>query len=186
MCTPARVPAEERPGRQRPLTNTSCWRVEGVAEVERVQHREAGTRPWPAAGGTRCARSRPRSCGASPPGASWGSRAPREVPHARGPQPPDHSGSVGGRPARKDSNSSRQRTTSAGNVGAWAAVVIASPPAPPATRSPLLEFEREFLAAGLHDAAVQQDVHEVGHDVVEQPLVVGDDDHRPLRRAQLR
>ena len=38
------------------------------------------------------------------------------------------------------------------------------------------ELEREFLAAGLHDAALRQHVHDVRHDVVEQPLIVGDDD----------
>jgi hypothetical protein len=40
----------------------------------------------------------------------------------------------------------------------------------------LLELERQLLAAGADDAAVDQHVHEVGHDVVEQALVVGDDE----------
>src|SRR5678816_4580672 len=39
----------------------------------------------------------------------------------------------------------------------------------------LLEPEREVLVAALHDAALVQHVHPVGHDVVEQALVVRDD-----------
>ena len=38
------------------------------------------------------------------------------------------------------------------------------------------ELERQFLAAGLDDAAVRQHVHDVGHDVGQQPLVMRDDD----------
>src|SRR5262245_20165533 len=34
------------------------------------------------------------------------------------------------------------------------------------------EFEREFLAAGFHDAAIPEDVHKIGHDVIEQALVM--------------
>jgi len=37
------------------------------------------------------------------------------------------------------------------------------------------EFKRQFLAAGAHDAAARKHVHHVGHDVVEQPLIMGDD-----------
>ena len=48
----------------------------------------------------------------------------------------------------------------------------------------LLELERELLAAGPHDPAVDEHVDEVGNDVVEQPLVVGHDEHRALGRAQ--
>src|SRR5215831_18041837 len=46
------------------------------------------------------------------------------------------------------------------------------------------ELERQLLAAGLHDAPLGEHVHHVGHDVVEQALVVGDDHHGALRRAQ--
>ena len=38
-----------------------------------------------------------------------------------------------------------------------------------------LEFEGQFLAAGAQDAAVGEDVDKVGDDVIEQPLVMGDD-----------
>ena len=47
----------------------------------------------------------------------------------------------------------------------------------------LFQFEREFLAAGSHDAAVHQHVDEVGHDVVQQPLVMRDDELGVVRRA---
>ena len=40
------------------------------------------------------------------------------------------------------------------------------------------QLERELLAAGPDDPAVRQHVHEVRHDVVQQPLVVGHDDDR--------
>ena len=46
----------------------------------------------------------------------------------------------------------------------------------------LLELERQLLAARADDPARRHDVHEVGHDVVEEPLVVGDDD-APSARA---
>ena len=39
-------------------------------------------------------------------------------------------------------------------------------------------------AAGLHDAALGHDVHDVGLDVVEQALVVGDDQEAAVRRPQ--
>lgn len=42
------------------------------------------------------------------------------------------------------------------------------------------EFKGQFGPAGAHDSAVDQDVHKVGHDVVEQALVVGYDDHGPI------
>ena len=37
----------------------------------------------------------------------------------------------------------------------------------------------------LHDAAGRQHMHDVGNDVVEQALIMGDHDHGALRRAQL-
>src|SRR5437870_100183 len=46
------------------------------------------------------------------------------------------------------------------------------------------ELERQLLAAALHDAAAGEHVHHVGHDVVEQPLIVRDDHHGAVRRAQ--
>ena len=48
----------------------------------------------------------------------------------------------------------------------------------------LLEFERQFLAARLHDAAGRHHVHAVGHDVIEQALVMGDDEKPARRRTQ--
>src|SRR5688572_25963044 len=45
------------------------------------------------------------------------------------------------------------------------------------------ELERELLAARLHDPSAAQHVHVVGHDVVEESLVVGDDDGGALRAA---
>ena len=41
-----------------------------------------------------------------------------------------------------------------------------------------LELERELRAAGRDDAAPGHDVDDVGLDVVEQPLIVGDDQER--------
>ena len=49
----------------------------------------------------------------------------------------------------------------------------------------LLELERHLLAAGADDAPVDQHVDEVRNDVVQQPLVVRDDQHRALGAAQL-
>jgi hypothetical protein len=48
-------------------------------------------------------------------------------------------------------------------------------PARRSLRNLSLEFKRQFLAARPHDAAVQEDVHEIGHDVIEQALIMGDD-----------
>src|SRR5229473_1919155 len=46
------------------------------------------------------------------------------------------------------------------------------------------ELERQLLAAGTHDAALREHVHDVGHDVVEEPLVMGNHDHGAIGRAQ--
>src|SRR5262245_55992793 len=51
--------------------------------------------------------------------------------------------------------------------------------------APFLELEGELLAAGADDAALDEHVQEIGNDVVEQPLVVRDDDHGALGRAEL-
>src|SRR4051812_1589423 len=48
-----------------------------------------------------------------------------------------------------------------------------------------LQLERQLLAAGAHDTALRQHVHDIGHDVVEQPLIVRDHDEAALGRAQL-
>src|SRR5690554_655151 len=40
-----------------------------------------------------------------------------------------------------------------------------------------LEFQGKGLVAALHDAAVVHHVHEVGHDVVEEALVMRDHEH---------
>ena len=48
------------------------------------------------------------------------------------------------------------------------------------------EFQRQFRAAALDDAAVGQHVHDVRPDVVEQALVVGDDEEGAVRRAHQR
>ena len=47
----------------------------------------------------------------------------------------------------------------------------------------LFELERQLLAARPDDAAVRQHVDDVGHDVVEQTLVVGDEQHRAIGAA---
>ena len=41
------------------------------------------------------------------------------------------------------------------------------------------EFESQFFAARLHDAAVREHVHGVGHDVVQETLIMRDYNHRP-------
>src|SRR5215207_297123 len=48
----------------------------------------------------------------------------------------------------------------------------------------VFEFQRQFLAARLYDAAVAEHVHEVRHNVVEQTLVVGDDDDCAVRAPE--
>src|SRR5262249_3923799 len=47
-----------------------------------------------------------------------------------------------------------------------------------------LELERELLAAGLHDAALGEHVHDVGHDIIEQALIVRDHHDAAVGRAQ--
>src|SRR5262249_40642747 len=46
------------------------------------------------------------------------------------------------------------------------------------------ELQRQLLVAGLHDAAAREHVHDVGHDVVEQALIVRDHHERALGGAQ--
>ena len=53
-----------------------------------------------------------------------------------------------------------------------------------ASRNPSLQLVCELLAARAHDPAVREHVHEIGHDVIEQPLVVRDHEHRALGTAQ--
>ncbi len=45
----------------------------------------------------------------------------------------------------------------------------------------LLELERELGAAGAGDPAAGEHMHPVRHDIVEQPLVMGDDEHGAIR-----
>ena len=52
-----------------------------------------------------------------------------------------------------------------------------------ASRTLFLELERQLLAAGPDDAAVRQHVDDIGHDVVQQALVVRDDENRAIRAA---
>src|SRR5690349_17435768 len=47
------------------------------------------------------------------------------------------------------------------------------------------EFFRELRPAGLYDLALRHDMHDVRHDVVQEPLIVRDDDEGALLRAQL-
>ena len=49
----------------------------------------------------------------------------------------------------------------------------------------LFELERQLAPAGADDAPLEEDVDVVGHDVVEEALVVRDEDDRVLGRAQL-
>ena len=45
------------------------------------------------------------------------------------------------------------------------------------------ELERKYLAAGFGGiAALRERVHNVGHDVVQEPLVMGDDDEGAVGR----
>src|SRR6185437_13265472 len=46
------------------------------------------------------------------------------------------------------------------------------------------ELKSEFLAARLDHTALRQHVHHIRHYVIEQPLIVGDNDHRAFGRAQ--
>src|SRR5262249_31254 len=48
----------------------------------------------------------------------------------------------------------------------------------------IFQLQRQLLPARLDDAAVEKDMHPVGHDVVEQPLVVGDDEDPAILAAQ--
>src|SRR5665213_2010818 len=48
----------------------------------------------------------------------------------------------------------------------------------------LFKFEGEFLATGSNYPAVCENVHEVGNDVIEEPLIVRDDDCRIVRATQ--
>ena len=45
------------------------------------------------------------------------------------------------------------------------------------------QLQRQFLAAGALNPAMRQHMHLIGHDVIQQPLVMGDDQHRTIRRA---
>src|SRR5262249_54828538 len=45
----------------------------------------------------------------------------------------------------------------------------------------LFELERQLLAARANDPPVRQYVHDVGHDVVQQTLIVGDEQERAIR-----
>src|SRR5882724_10556845 len=47
-----------------------------------------------------------------------------------------------------------------------------------------LELQRQFLAAALHHASSGHHVHEVRHDIVQQPLIMRDHHHRSVRRTQ--
>src|SRR5687768_12133379 len=49
----------------------------------------------------------------------------------------------------------------------------------------LLELERQFLAAGSRDPAVNEHVDPVGHDVVQESLVVRDDQKRVIAAPKL-
>src|ERR1700722_8934469 len=47
-----------------------------------------------------------------------------------------------------------------------------------------LELQREFLAARADDTAVEEHMHEIGYDVIEQPLIVRDDQLRGVGALQ--
>ena len=46
-----------------------------------------------------------------------------------------------------------------------------------------LKLQRQLLAAALDDLSLDENVDEIGHDVVEQSLIVGHDQKRPVRIA---
>src|SRR5205823_10608442 len=47
-----------------------------------------------------------------------------------------------------------------------------------------LELQRQLLVAALHHAAVRHYVYEIGHDVIQQPLIMRDHHYGPIRRTQ--
>src|SRR5439155_26194878 len=49
----------------------------------------------------------------------------------------------------------------------------------------LFEFQGQLFAVGLDDASIEQHVHEIWNDVVEQSLIVRDDELRVVRALQL-
>ena len=130
--------ADESSGDVAAVHEHELMAVEGVAEGQRRQLGSSdGTGVAAArAAGTSCARWRPRWCAASPPAAWWGSRAPRT-------RPSRSRAGCGATPApRGAGRRGRTRTPRAtarprpGRRERAAAVVIAAPPGPPATRSP--------------------------------------------------
>src|SRR6266511_5187994 len=62
--------------------------------------------------------------------------------------------------------------------GRWPRGLLEDPAVPV-----LLEVPREVRVAALHDLPVDEDVHDVRDDVVEETLVVRHDEHRPGRTA---
>src|SRR3984957_15716904 len=88
-----------------------------------------------------------------------------------------------GRRAFAAANSSTSAVSAAVLIGST--VMTASRPLVLVARIALgLELERELLTTGAHDAAAREHVDDVGHDVVEQALIVGDHDHGAFGRAQ--
>src|SRR5690606_22389455 len=50
--------------------------------------------------------------------------------------------------------------------------------------APFFELQRQLFAARAYDSTTGEHMHVIGHDVIKQTLIVSDDDHGALRRAQ--
>ena len=134
--------------------------------------------PGPPRGGRSGSRPAGRGrCSATPPSGWWGApgRRRRPVPRRagaprRGPAAPEplRSGAPAGHRARHREPDSRRRLPTVLDP----AVAL------------LLELEGQLLATRAHDAPAGEHVHEVGRDVLEQALVVGDHQHAALGVAQ--
>ena len=58
-----------------------------------------------------------------------------------------------------------------------------------AVRNPIItlrfKFQRQTFVAGLYDAAIDEDVDEIRHDVVQQPLIMSNDELGIISALQL-
>src|SRR5210317_1565488 len=73
------------------------------------------------------------------------------------------------------------QTTSEGSRGASGGSAWSQRLCVPDLGVPLFfELLGEILVSGSNDLAIDQDVHDIRHDVIEQALIVRDDQHRPF------
>ena len=185
--TPAGRPSiDESSGAKRPLTKTSSCAsrpaptasARSASRLARAGGTSAAGRPWSAIGAdvgeAELLVARRREALGAGSAAAAAPRATSARP-ARAARPRDAS-------TRLDVGVARVRRRRS------AVAVMLMPGATASCFEPAvalrLELERQLLAARLDDAAVGEHVHEVGHDVVQQPLVVRDDDDGALGAAQ--